>query len=254
MCCINGYSQNEQFKSDVKKLVTSTVDIEDKQRRKMALGFRASREEKEAMHKDYDSVLNTFLGDIEKYYLNKYTHDEVIKMLALFETKGGKRLMYNMDELAKNDFPPQAEWGMQIYKYEKENEQPKKLEVDMTKYNPALVADVKQLMVSMGVYNRAAYTREQKIMWTKPENEQKVINVMDVMEPVFLENSEKYLLLAYLPDQIKEINAFYKTPLGEKMIKANKEYIEVYDEAEGKCSQSFIEILSFEKAGKYKIK
>ncbi|WP_417353967.1 DUF2059 domain-containing protein [Flavobacterium sp.] len=118
-------AQDASFKEDVSKLVEITVDTKDMSLMRRALSVRLTTKEKENFNKDYDVIVSEFTGDIEKYYLDKYTHDEIKQLLAFYETPVGKKFLSDKRLLVENDFPDEYPLGMEIYKMKKKEKEKK---------------------------------------------------------------------------------------------------------------------------------
>ncbi|WP_330442501.1 DUF2059 domain-containing protein [Flavobacterium sp. C4GT6] len=114
--------------------------------------------------------------------------------------------------------------------------------------------DVKQLIKLMGVPEQVEYTREDEILSVSPEKEDVFTKQLDSLLLVYNEKVELHFLEKYTHDEVKEIIQFYKTPLGEKLVKENKGYILVYNDAKHMYYEKQGEILYFIRTGKYKEK
>ena len=114
--------------------------------------------------------------------------------------------------------------------------------------------DVKQLIKLMGVPEQVEYTREDEILSVSPEKEDVFTKQLDSLLLVYNEKVELHFLEKYTHDEVKEIIQFYKTPLGEKLVKENKGYILAYNDAKHMYYEKQGEILYFIRTGKYKEK
>lgn len=112
--------------------------------------------------------------------------------------------------------------------------------------------DVKELIKLMGVPEQVEYTREDEILSVSPEKEEIFTKQLDSLLLVYNEKVELHFLEKYTHDEVKEIIQFYKTPLGKKLVKENKDYILDYNEAKHMFYEKQGEILYFVRTGKYK--
>lgn len=118
-------AQDASFQVDVSKLVKITVDTKDMSLMRSALSVRLKAKEKEGFNKDYDIIVSEFIGDVEKYYMEKYTHDEIKQLLAFYETSVGKKFLSDKRLLVEDDFPDEYPLGMEIYKMKKKEREKK---------------------------------------------------------------------------------------------------------------------------------
>lgn len=112
----------------------------------------------------------------------------------------------------------------------------------MNAQDQAFKDDVQKLIKAIGIPERIDAMREYQRMWTKPEEEAEYMPVFETTVPEFLQNVEEYYLKKYTHEEVKELLAFYNSPLGKK-VTANAAAINVaYSEAKDIYSDMFNEV------------
>lgn len=106
----------------------------------------------------------------------------------------------------------------------------------------AFKEDVQKLMKAIGVPERIAATREYEAMWVTPDEEKAHMEKVDATIPGFLENTENYFLKNYTHAEIKELLAFYNSPLGKKVTANMAVQIASYSEAKDVWENTFVEV------------
>lgn len=103
--------------------------------------------------------------------------------------------------------------------------------------------DVQKLMKIIGIEEQISYTREDMIMWTTPVKEKELIADFDATVPVFKADVEEYYLTKYTHSEIKEILAFYESPIGKKLVADNKFLLDLNNTEEEKYYDGFTELM-----------
>lgn len=116
------------------------------------------------------------------------------------------------------------------------------LTLSVSAQDEAYRKDVQKMMKLMGIPEQVKHTREYYIMWTTPEKEKEFIEKFDPTMPELLKNTEDYFTTKYTHDEVKAIINFYETSAGKKLTANNKKYIELYNEADDKYQDKFLEL------------
>lgn len=111
-----------------------------------------------------------------------------------------------------------------------------------TAQDAAFKQDVQKLMKTIGVPDRIDATREYQAMWVPPDQEKAHMEKVDATIPEFLQNTEDYFLKTYTHEEVKELLAFYESPLGKKVTANVAKQIAAYNEADDVWGDTFYEV------------
>ncbi len=109
-----GFAQQDAFKKDVLKYievsgVTAPIKNVGEQLKTMV------PEEKHAdFQKDFDSTLPSLFSKIADVYMEEFTHDEIKKILAFYNSEVGKKLSAKQDILMEKAEKAGEHWGLDL--------------------------------------------------------------------------------------------------------------------------------------------
>lgn len=119
-------AQNDPFKEDVNKLIKITVGTSDMAMLRKTFSQKMDANEKENFYKEYDAAVFSFLAEIEKYYMEHYTHDEIKQLLDFYNTPTGKKFLKDKRYVVENEFPSEFKLSTEIYQMKTKEKNTKK--------------------------------------------------------------------------------------------------------------------------------
>ena len=71
-------------------------------------------ESQEAFRKDIDGTLPELYSEMAKIYMDQFTHDEILELLAFYSTPVGKKMADNSGSLAQKGMVAGQAWGVKV--------------------------------------------------------------------------------------------------------------------------------------------
>jgi hypothetical protein len=104
----------DAFKADVQKVIQMTGSAAQAEIAKKQIITMIPEAKQAEFSKEFDALLPAYFTSLEKFYMEKYSHDEVKQMIKFYETPVGKKITANSGALMETTMQAAQDWGAQL--------------------------------------------------------------------------------------------------------------------------------------------
>lgn len=109
-----GLAQNDAFKQDAIKVIEKSGAGSQFEMVLDQIKTMIPEEKHEELTKDFKATLPNLYSKIADVYMEEFTHEDIKKMLAFYESEIGKKLSSKQDVLFEKSMAAGEQWGLDL--------------------------------------------------------------------------------------------------------------------------------------------